>query len=426
MSAYRTKVEGTSGILNYWPLALNSGTAAKGAAATTLTNTGSVAANSGPLEKGDEGATSFNGTTAFGQTAEVGLEAATVTVEFWLYWTTNGTNDDFAMEYGTNANSVTGFNFDWNNSTSGETNAVSVKTTYGTSINARRYTFPRPTAAAWHHVVAVFTAAAVPVIYVDGVQQTITNREVANTQTGNFGKAKLNLMARNAASLFGEGRMAHVALFEGELSKATVEAHYAARKEEEGGGETVYTETVSGTISISGAMSELNEAQEAVSGVLTPSGASSEALEADEVINGTLALTGSVVEEAEASETVGGSFAVEGSMIEALEYPEVVAGEVVLSGTVEEILEISEAPTGNIEVTGTASEVLELLEALGGSMLLIGTKSETFETEEGEEGKATYMIEPVGMHHRTSETPSAPELSLFARFRNLFSRTPRG
>lgn len=257
MSAYKTKVEGTTGLLYYLPLKLNSGTAAVGGVNATLTSTTSGAAGQGPLESPatDEGTTLFNGTSGTGQTGELTLSATTISVEFWLYWTTNGTNDDFAMEGGANANNTTGFNFDWNNSTSGETagaGTVSIKANYGGSGKDRRYTIVRPSAAAHHHVVAVFTAATKPIVYIDGAAVTATNREVTNSQSGNFGKLKVTLMNRQGASLNGAGRLSDVAFYEGEISKANVEAHYAARKEAEGGGDTIAVVPAAFTISLSG------------------------------------------------------------------------------------------------------------------------------------------------------------------------------
>lgn len=229
MSAYSEAVEADSP-LRYWRMGEASGTLADstGGGAITLTG-GATYDNNGPLAVGDEGAVSFDGENDYGQVS-VDLSAQSkFTVEFWIKWDVNGTNDDMAMEFTATANTGKGpFNIDWNNSTSGESNTVSVKW-LGQNELSKRYTFPRPAAAEWHHIVLVLTMNGALKAYVDGKEVTTTQRE-SHEQTGNFANSTLNVMSRNGASLFGAGDMVHLAFYSGELSKERIEAHYTAQQ----------------------------------------------------------------------------------------------------------------------------------------------------------------------------------------------------
>ncbi|HEU5115582.1 MAG TPA: hypothetical protein VFT74_02795 [Isosphaeraceae bacterium] len=148
--------------------------------------------------------------------------------------------------------------------------------------------------------------------------------------------------------------------------------------------ETVFTETASGTIEVTGSFTETLEATEAIEGTVTVTGSGSETGESSETAEGTRAPTGSFSES----------------------------------------LEITEAISGTIEFTGTFSELVEFLEEAAGSMLLIGTKSEVFENEES--GKhLTYVLMPLGTrgHHVIQEPDAEEELpKLIFRILNFFRR----
>lgn len=229
MSAYRDAVEEDSPAY-YWPMGDAAGDLAAAAGAVALKTGGGVThALTGPLEAGDEGALGFDGSSGWAQSAsELDLTASgLITVEFWLNWAANGTDDDFAYEFGPNANSTPGFNLDFN---AGD--GASIKTFY-TGGGDRRWTFARPAAAAFHHLAIAMAPETRPVVYVDGAPVEVEDHEVSNLQSGTFGVEKLSLMSRDAAALFGQGRMAHFAIYAATLSEVRVQAHYAARAGEE-------------------------------------------------------------------------------------------------------------------------------------------------------------------------------------------------
>lgn len=237
MSAYRTLVESTSGLLYYWPLKLNSGTAAKGGANATLTNSTSVAAGGGPLESPatDEGSTEFNGTTARGQ-ATINLSAiATLTLEFWLWTSAFDLEDDLAFEYTANANSNNGFYIDPNTSGTEANGGGQFTAKWRMGEKNRVYRFARPSTSTWHLYSLTMIKNGALKAYIDGAEVTAT-AVTAEAQTGSYASSVLNMMSRNGAALFQKGKLNDVAIYEGELSKATVEGHYAARKEAEAGG----------------------------------------------------------------------------------------------------------------------------------------------------------------------------------------------
>jgi hypothetical protein len=268
MPAYNKAVEADSPLF-YWPMEEASGelAPAKGAGKIKLTN-GPTYRQTGAV-KGGLGAISFDGTNDFGQVALDLSAQSAFTVEFLINWTTNANDDDFAMEHSATANTNPGFNVDWNSSADGGGTA-SVKWRESEGQN-RRYTFVRPSAGAWHHVVLVLTINGALVAYVDGVSVTVTARET-EVQANKFPSTTLNLFSRNGASLFGKGKMEQLAFYSGALSKAQVEAHFKAVTEEEGKGEAK-----SGTSSISATatVSATGSAQRSSSSAISASGSAS-------------------------------------------------------------------------------------------------------------------------------------------------------
>ena len=219
--------------LCYWRMTGASGNESNlGSNSTAMTfANGPVRDVAGPLAV-DEGAISFDGVDDYGQVTSLDLSGTSIiTVEFWIKWDTAGTNDDMAMEFSANANSNNGFNFDWNNSTGAESGTVSVKVNDG--VDADRYTFPRPTTGAWHHVVTLIDRSLSDMspirVWVDGSEVTITQRENGSGGTGGaFSNTNLYIMSRAGASLYGAGDMAELAIYDYALTSTRITAHYNA------------------------------------------------------------------------------------------------------------------------------------------------------------------------------------------------------
>lgn len=82
-------------------------------------------------------------------------------------------------------------------------------------------TFTRPSAGAWHHYLLTLDittfGAGVLTAYVDGVDAS-PSTFLANIDGGTFGNFTLNVMSRNASSLFLPGRMSDIALWKSILT----------------------------------------------------------------------------------------------------------------------------------------------------------------------------------------------------------------
>jgi hypothetical protein len=100
----------------------------------------------------------------------------------------------------------------------------------GTNVES----FPRPSAATWHHIVITLDSTAadtdeVVAAWVDGSGQTLT--PIANNDGGGtaFPNTTWSFMARNAASLFGAGRIAEIGIWGAlNFSQTDVDNLYAA------------------------------------------------------------------------------------------------------------------------------------------------------------------------------------------------------
>jgi len=165
----------------------------------------------------------YNGTSHFAQTAAaIDLTDTTVlTLAFWLYWDSFSNNDDLVLESSANFNSNQhGLIINADASDQGGAGYAGINAS-GAALNS--VTYPRPTAAAWHHWAFVLDRGAgaqqVRALYIDG--QPVTLTQVATTTTsGTFGSFTWNFMCRNGASLFADGRMGDFLMYKRLLGQA--------------------------------------------------------------------------------------------------------------------------------------------------------------------------------------------------------------
>jgi hypothetical protein len=188
--------------------------------------TGATANVTGPLAFNDTKAFSFDGTDDFGQVALDLTGTSTVTVEFILWWDAFANNDDLCLEFGTTLG-VGGFQVNPNSS-----GALDFVAACRGNIGVNGKEFVRPSAAAWHHYAFIFdfTQAAADEVtgYIDGTLASGTASGGSANNTAAFASTTLNLMSRNAASLFGAGDLAHLAIYTSALSGARITAHFDA------------------------------------------------------------------------------------------------------------------------------------------------------------------------------------------------------
>jgi hypothetical protein len=169
------------------------------------------------------GCLAFNGSKQYGVAALDLSDTSVVTVAFWMNWASYANNDNLAMEFGSNFNSVTtGFMIDPNSTAAG-----GGKFEVGLLGNAgyNQVVFARPSAG-WHHYAFVLNknapAASEVTPYVDGVAIPYTKTtSAANNNT--FGSANLYMMSRAGSSLFGGGILDDVRIYKRALGASEVQ-----------------------------------------------------------------------------------------------------------------------------------------------------------------------------------------------------------
>jgi hypothetical protein len=227
--SYPSRVLGTTGLLSYWRMGDSTGTTLIDSYGNSNATTvgGPALGSAGAIGGDNDTAVSFDGVNdAAG--ANLSLSGTSkVTVEFWMKWNGYLNDDDLAMEYTPNFNSVAGgFLIDPNAPQEGGKFGVGI----GIGSSRNNVFFNRPSAGQWHHYAFVFDSAAAASEeikpYVDG-QPVPFVKTASGTGAGNFANSSLNFMSRGAGSLFGAGSLDEVAIYTRALDAATIAAHYA-------------------------------------------------------------------------------------------------------------------------------------------------------------------------------------------------------
>lgn len=159
----------------------------------------------------------FNGTSDALQTASaMTLGSPTkLAISFWLWWDTNGSGFEMAMETSDLAGSG-----DWTSNNGilvcPNFSAGGAKFMYGAAGD--NASVAQPSTGTFHHHVVNFdvgqTGNHVISAYLDGASDTLTNNTTSGTNV-TLGDNFLNFMDRAGGSLFGAGRMADVAIWTG-------------------------------------------------------------------------------------------------------------------------------------------------------------------------------------------------------------------
>lgn len=155
----------------------------------------------------------FNGSDQYGQAAINLSSFSAITAAFWL-WIDARTAASFDMYAELGAGGATGSFAIYDN------NNASRLTVYhrGTGDSIAEYAYP--TLGQWNHIAFTgdFALATNEVnLHVNGVLQTPTSRPTnTNNDSGStYANSTLNFMARNAASLHGDGKMQEVGIWGG-------------------------------------------------------------------------------------------------------------------------------------------------------------------------------------------------------------------
>jgi YD repeat-containing protein len=228
VSNYGDAVLDTTGLVSYWRMGETAGPTLADSknVSNALAAGGPQFAVPGAPANDPNTAVRFDGTDD-SASANVNLSSTNkATVEFWLKWGNYANDDRLAMEFTSNFNdNAGGFLVDPNAPQNGGSFGVGI----GSSGARNNVFFNRPSAGQWHHYAFVFdtSAAADQQItpYVDGVAVPYTKLD-SSTGAGNFANSTLYLMSRAGQSLFGQGDLDEVALYNRALSAATVHGHF--------------------------------------------------------------------------------------------------------------------------------------------------------------------------------------------------------
>ena len=238
---YAQAVEETPSVTHFWPMDESSGssfadlvggTNAEALGGVTLGEPGALAGDSST-------AAAFDGSSGAAR-AEVDLSGThQLTVEFWMKWKTFAEDDHLAMELTPNFNEYPGGFLIDPDASGTEEFGVGI----GQDGSRNNAYFARPSAEQWHYYAFTLNTSAggaeeiTP--YVDGRAVSYT-KSAEGTGAGNFAKAMLYWMSRDASTLFGAGSMQDLALYDTTLSADTIGEHYELG---EGGTKASFTST---------------------------------------------------------------------------------------------------------------------------------------------------------------------------------------
>lgn len=161
-----------------------------------------------------------NGTSQALQTA-LNVSAYTkLVLSFWLYWDNFDGAFDMALELTADGLANTG-GFTVSPAWPGTDYVIGWRST-----DQNTHGFPRPSAQAWHHHMisldlTVAGGSRGVYLWIDSVAQTPNTAFSTTAGSGTFANSNLNIMSRDAASLFGPGRMADLRIYDGTIVPAT-------------------------------------------------------------------------------------------------------------------------------------------------------------------------------------------------------------
>jgi hypothetical protein len=227
LGQYEQAVEQTPDVAHFWPMGESSGSSfadvLEGANASLA---GGVSlGEAGGLVDDSSTSAAFNGSSGAAH-AEVNLSGThKLTVEFWMKWSSYGSDDHLALEFTPDFNEHAGGFLVDPDATPGSDFAVSI----GEGGSRNTVYFERPSAGAWHYYAFVINSEASAETeitpYVDGHTVAYTKSE-SGTGAGAFANSTLYWMSRDASTLFGAGSMQDLALYETTLNAGTILEHY--------------------------------------------------------------------------------------------------------------------------------------------------------------------------------------------------------
>ena len=151
-----------------------------------------------------------------------------ITLSFWLNWNTFSNDDDLAFELTINYNNnAGGFLVDPNSAANGG-GKFEIAHSHNGQATVHASTFSRPSTDVFHHYVIIFDKSTNPdnhTVYVDGTLQSI-DTFLSIDSTDNFADDTLYFMSRAGGSLFGDGILDEVRVWNRSLSTSEIQQHY--------------------------------------------------------------------------------------------------------------------------------------------------------------------------------------------------------
>jgi hypothetical protein len=163
-------------------------------------------------------ARSFNGSSDFISFNNVSINGlTTISVAFWLNWTTFANDDHLAAENSPDSNfNVGAFLMDPDESSTGKF-VIGPK---GASSAQWLDSFTRPSAGVWHQYVIIMDRVGPSnTVYVDGQLQSLSNFAHSLSPGTTYGNNTTYLMSRGGSTLFAAGQMADFAIWNGSLTQ---------------------------------------------------------------------------------------------------------------------------------------------------------------------------------------------------------------
>jgi hypothetical protein len=214
--ADRGTADVTDGLLARWLMAEGTGTTA---ADTASTNTAYFV--DGPAwtnRAAGRGGLYFDGANDALRSATLNLSSTNqITLTFWMNWKTYANDNDLAFEYSATMNSAPAFYINPNSGAPAAGKMTAVMSSGSGQYNG--VAVDRPASNTWYHFTVVLNRASGVTCYKNGVLCASTPA-YTNTLTGNFSGLAigLNMMSRNGASLFGNGALQDVRIYNRVLS----------------------------------------------------------------------------------------------------------------------------------------------------------------------------------------------------------------
>jgi len=189
--------------------------------------------NGPTFNSGNGGSIVFDGVNDSATVGTISFNSNIITTTFWFKWLNYANDDDLLVELSTNGNLLQNtFIIDPNSSA--PTNGVFQFSIFGNGIgNYYGSYINRPTQNVWHNLSIIWdnsTTNGNIICYLNGIlQNTTVNRNLKNS-SGNFRTDNLYLMSRAGASLFGNGEISNLNIYNRALTAQEVLQNYNATK----------------------------------------------------------------------------------------------------------------------------------------------------------------------------------------------------